>query len=497
MQKGILAASTGADQLAGRHAAGCYNQPPSRSMPCMRNSDNVKDTTKLAEQLIIAGDLDRAEQLVREVLAELPEDARALHLAGLLEHRRGRHAEALPLLLRAIELDPQDITAYNSCGEAYRGLGELQAAEACFRRALQLAPGQFELHLNLGLTLWALGRKAQAETYFKNVLTLRPDSPKANYFLGRLELEDEKFSAAEQRLRRALALQPDYAEASLLLGRSLASQGRTPEAAASFERALCAQPNMAAAHYEAARVAFELADEPRAIERLSTAIALDPALSRVPGARAATGKNRQIEVWCREKGKEFSCVAKPQWHKVAPAKLLPREAGSEILDPPQPFSTDIFVAEVDAALVLPGELLAMAPGGSIFIDGLASQAYKRLYTSRFVVHAADDGRLLLVLPEKTLDIDAPCVLLGAAASYFEWIFECLARLWAVRQRPSLDSCPLVVQSGLTHWQKETLEMLGYGRERLIEVPEDAALRCKELHLASLVSVGHFIAPVAI
>jgi capsular polysaccharide biosynthesis protein len=57
--------------------------------------------------------------------------------------------------------------------------------------------------------------------------------------------------------------------------------------------------------------------------------------------------------------------------------------------------------------------------------------------------------------------------------------------------------PLVVQPGLSRWQDELLQLLDYGQQRRIEVPADAALECSELHAASLVSVGHFIAPVAI
>jgi capsular polysaccharide biosynthesis protein len=77
------------------------------------------------------------------------------------------------------------------------------------------------------------------------------------------------------------------------------------------------------------------------------------------------------------------------------------------------------------------------------------------------------------------------------------VFESLARLWAVEQKPDLRDLRLIVQDGLTPWQEELLQLLGYGAGRRIEVPTDAMLECRELHAASTVSVGYFISPVAI
>jgi capsular polysaccharide biosynthesis protein len=105
--------------------------------------------------------------------------------------------------------------------------------------------------------------------------------------------------------------------------------------------------------------------------------------------------------------------------------------------------------------------------------------------------------LLLALPERRIALDEPGVWLGAGSGHFQWMFESLARLWVIEQRPELKDLPLIVPASLTRWQVELLQLLGYGAARRIEVPDDAMLECRRLHAASMVTAGHFVSPVAI
>ncbi|MFH1602320.1 MAG: glycosyltransferase family 61 protein, partial [Pseudomonadota bacterium] len=158
----------------------------------------------------------------------------------------------------------------------------------------------------------------------------------------------------------------------------------------------------------------------------------------------------------------------------------------------------MFWARVRHVRVLPQELLLLAQDGHLFLDGFVRfpQQYA-LQEGGAIRHCADDGRLLLSLPERAFAVEAPCVWLGAGSDHFRWMFESLARLWVIEQQPELRDLPLVVQHSLTNWQKELLQLLGYDAKRRIEVPLDASLDCRELYAASLVSTGHLIAPVAI
>ena len=165
---------------------------------------------------------------------------------------------------------------------------------------------------------------------------------------------------------------------------------------------------------------------------------------------------------------------------------------------PKPFALEIFLARVTRVRVLPQDLLLLASDGQLFLEGFVRFAQQYALREGGVIrHCADDGRLLLSLPERTLAVTQPCVYLGAGSGHFQWMFESLARLWAIEQQDGLANLPLIVQPSLTRWQEELLQLLGYAAERRIEVPADAMLECRELHAASMVSAGHFISPVAI
>jgi hypothetical protein len=85
------------------------------------------------------GDEQRALDLLRAVLAEVPDDPRALYVAGLLELRAGDVEAAAVRLARVVELDARDPYAAYFHGQAIE-LTDPEAALAEYERALVLEP---------------------------------------------------------------------------------------------------------------------------------------------------------------------------------------------------------------------------------------------------------------------------------------------------------------------------------------------------------------------
>ena len=82
-----------------------------------------------------AGQLDRAEELYREVLLADPAQADALHLLGVATHMRGRFVEAHGLISRAIRSNPSQSIYHANLGITLESLGRKDEAEAAYRRA--------------------------------------------------------------------------------------------------------------------------------------------------------------------------------------------------------------------------------------------------------------------------------------------------------------------------------------------------------------------------
>ena len=155
-----------------------------------------------------AGRLDEAARIYEQVLAANPRHAGAMHLLGLVALQSGQFDTAVDRIQRAIEIDAAPAAFHANLAEAYRNLGRLGDAEACYRAALQRNSQLVEAHCGLGMLLEQRSQTAEAARHYEAAATARPD-----YFPA--------------HLRRGVVLQ--------LLG-------RLDEAAAALVRRVCTQP---------------------------------------------------------------------------------------------------------------------------------------------------------------------------------------------------------------------------------------------------------------
>lgn len=73
-----------------------------------------------------------------------PQNATAYFNRGVAYHYLGAYEKAIKDFSKAIEMDPEDISAYRARGEAYAKLGQQYAAEADFCKADDLKAAQSE-----------------------------------------------------------------------------------------------------------------------------------------------------------------------------------------------------------------------------------------------------------------------------------------------------------------------------------------------------------------
>lgn len=185
-----------------------------------------------------AGRLDLAEAIYRGRLAELPDDAEACHLLGVLLHQRGRSAEGRVLVAHAVAAAPA-IAAYRAnLGMLELALGDHAAAAAAFLRAAELDPAlsgplralRAQAHL-------ACGDHAAARAAYDAACADEPDVAAhwRGAALARHALGDA--AGALPAYRRAAELDPADMAALNGLGAALLDTGRAAEALVVLERA--------------------------------------------------------------------------------------------------------------------------------------------------------------------------------------------------------------------------------------------------------------------
>ena len=218
---------------------------------------------------VAAGRAKQAEELLRKVLIDRPNSAETNHCLGralLLEGTR--LAEALRLLERAVELDPNRAEyhlyagwaaneagnipkAEHSLGEALRldqGLadaywqrgvlrqrqGAARDAIADLTRALELRPSRYEAHAALADAYYDLGKEPQALSQWQLAIQAQSDNATWRFRYGKLLSANHQTDLAREQLGKALELSasddpaPRWAwEAHHLLARAI---GLKPDA---------------------------------------------------------------------------------------------------------------------------------------------------------------------------------------------------------------------------------------------------------------------------
>ena len=117
---------------------------------------------ELAVTLRLARDLDGAERVLRELLADAPDSAAANYLLGDVGRARRQPQPSLPLLQTAVRLDPGLAHAHGALGRAYALVGREAEAIPELEKALGVDEDG-SLHFQLARAYQAVGRSADAE----------------------------------------------------------------------------------------------------------------------------------------------------------------------------------------------------------------------------------------------------------------------------------------------------------------------------------------------
>jgi tetratricopeptide (TPR) repeat protein len=223
-----------------------------------------------------AGRLQQAESLYRQILAQNPRHADALHLLGLIAYQMRRLEVAADLIGQAVALQPGSADFHCNLGSVLHSQGLLDKAIACYQRALALQPGLPEAHNNLGNALRDAQRREEAIASYQQALVLKPDYAEAHNQLGAALVMAGRLEEAIASFQRAVALQPGYAEAYNNLGKALLDAQRPEEAVAACRRAVALKPNYALALNNLGNALHVMQRTEEAVASYQQALALQP-----------------------------------------------------------------------------------------------------------------------------------------------------------------------------------------------------------------------------
>jgi tetratricopeptide (TPR) repeat protein len=119
---------------------------------------------------------NQCEEASKEFQAELenvPEHAEAMTFLADCKVQLGQSNDALPLIEKALKIDPSIARAHMNLGIIYQDQGRQQDALRELKAAVKLTPGDSNIHWRLARLYQSMGRKEEAKVEFEKTSSLK------------------------------------------------------------------------------------------------------------------------------------------------------------------------------------------------------------------------------------------------------------------------------------------------------------------------------------
>ena len=206
-------------------------------------ADTLVEQLQQGMQHHAGGQLEEAEQIYRQVLAQSPQQPDALHLLGLLAAQYRDFERAHDLIRLAIAANPDEAMFHNNLANVCVERGDLTAAEALYRSAIELDGSRLDARSNLGLLLGNTQRPEDAERLLRQVVELDPTNPDWRQNLAGLYLGLGRDSEALAQCDEGLVVAPRNRTLRGLLATAYLHLGLTDKACAVLKAWIASEPD--------------------------------------------------------------------------------------------------------------------------------------------------------------------------------------------------------------------------------------------------------------
>jgi folate-binding protein YgfZ len=215
-------------------------------LPFYKSAPPAEAAKQLYEQALEDYAADRPQQAIsklRESLLLNPTYTDAYEILGVILSKFGELDEAIRLMKRLAELQPDSVMAHTNLSVFYMEQGNKELAEE-------------EKAISMSITMEKIAREMREQQQqqeqkkkqiedakeriemFKQVLEIDPEDQLANYGIGNLLVDIEQFQEAIPHLRKAVALKPNHTAAYCALGKALQGDKQINEAIEIYNRGI-------------------------------------------------------------------------------------------------------------------------------------------------------------------------------------------------------------------------------------------------------------------
>lgn len=257
-------------------------QDPAAAVGHYRRAVDLRPTFEpaqiaLASAYEVQGDHDQAVAVYRRYLHEInPSSKEVRQRLVKLYLRKKDYTQALDLLGKTLEEDPQDLEALLRTSLIHGELKQYDRAIASLKQILAVRPGEVKIRDYLGLMYEESKKYEDAiETYRAN-LKLQPHYYDGRMHLGFLLYRLNRYDEAVPHLSEAVNLNPQKPDGFILLGLTHLQAERFEQALAAFQQGVRHNPSSPDLHFNLGTAYDKLDQFDEVVEAMNTALELDP-----------------------------------------------------------------------------------------------------------------------------------------------------------------------------------------------------------------------------
>jgi len=191
---------------------------PQQKRPNTERPDSVPPEIRNLQQIMKAGQFEKAEPLARAAAKAYPRVGIVQMMLGVSLAEQGKSDEAIKQFEKVTRLEPKNADAWRNIGMIEHRNGNEQAAEMALKKAIQAKPEFGEAYTTLGSIYDETGQLDLALKAFYKAVELLPKTPGAyNNLLVQLEVTNDSAGLADV-LERAQKNMPGSAIVGLFEG---------------------------------------------------------------------------------------------------------------------------------------------------------------------------------------------------------------------------------------------------------------------------------------
>ncbi len=239
-------------------------------------SGTAQSSIEIANGYLMAGDLDRAIEVLEKMPAGGEADLQREMLLAMALLRKGDNAKATTQIDQLVTKQGSDTQVRNLAAAVYAAAGQTDKARAQLNEALKLKPNDPAALVNLARLDLQASKFADADKSFNKLLEADPKNLMATVGLATSAQMRGDAATAEKWLRQASTDHPDSVEAQLALAQFHVATRDFGKAKAVIDAAVKKIPDNAALYNARGLTQMGLSDLPGALASFKQALTLAP-----------------------------------------------------------------------------------------------------------------------------------------------------------------------------------------------------------------------------